>query len=367
MRWFFLFLGTFSFLISKEIELFVDWRWEAKGQELFPLPEGSQWQELSIESRIRKKLLEKGWDIQSWELRAYQPWLLKWKGVHSWEDFCHWLGWGLPRKEPFLPKTAYWVFWNLGPKVRDFAFDRMPKEKMVLFAWEPPTVQKEAHNPQMHACFGKIFTWNDDLVDNVKYFKFYYPVLRPRMKDLPPFEEKKFCVLIASRLCSRHPNELYKEREKFIRFFEDKPGEFDLYGKNWEKRKFKNWSGGRIPDKLSVLKNYKFYICYENTRDIKGYVTEKIFDCFAAGVVPVYWGASNITDYVPADCFIDRRKFHSEQEVYDFLKAMTKEEYEGYVKRAGEYLQSEQAQLFSIDHFVNTFVETLTSLQKPSS
>ena len=40
-------------------------------------------------------------------------------------------------------------------------------------------------------------------------------------------------------------------------------------------------------------------------RNVNGYVTEKIFDAFKAGCVPVYWGAENITKYVPAECFID--------------------------------------------------------------
>ena len=91
-----------------------------------------------------------------------------------------------------------------------------------------------------------------------------------------------------------------------IRFFEDKPVEFDLYGRNWEKRKFKNWRG-RVEDKLEILKHYKFCICYENMRDVKGYITEKIFDSFAAGCVPVI-GGDNVTKFIPEGCFIDSEK-----------------------------------------------------------
>lgn len=42
-------------------------------------------------------------------------------------------------------------------------------------------------------------------------------------------------------------------------------------------------------------------------RGEKGYITEKIFDCFFPGVIPIYWGAENVTDYIPQDTFIDRR------------------------------------------------------------
>jgi hypothetical protein len=225
--------------------------------------------------------------------------------------------------------------------------------------WEPPTVQPDLYNPKLHECFGKIFTWDDDLVDNKKYFKFNYFALTKRMENLPSFESKKFCTMIARRLSSKHPKQLYHERERAIRFYEDKKGEFDLYGYGWEKRKFKNYKRP-VPSKLEVLKNYKFCICYENTRDVRGYITEKIFDCFAAGVVPVYWGASNVGEYIPEGCFIDRRRFKDDQEVYDFLKKITKEEYERFQKCAEAYLKSEKAQAFGgaqITHAMMKIIE----------
>lgn len=259
-------------------------------------------------------------------------------------------------------KDHIWVFWNLGNKVKNFDFASANKKKLVLFTWEPPTVQPELHDPMVHSYFGKIYTWNDDLVDNKRYFKFFYPVLKERIANIPPFHEKKLCALIASYLRSKYPNELYSERENMIRFFENKKGEFDLYGKNWKKRKYKNWKG-EIPDKLSVLKNYRFSICYENTKEIKGYITEKIFDCFAAGVVPIYWGASNVTDFIPPDCFIDRRKFKNNEEVYKYIKNMNETEYNRYLKAAENFLQSNKAKVFSQEHFI----ETLLTIQNLSS
>lgn len=43
-------------------------------------------------------------------------------------------------------------------------------------------------------------------------------------------------------------------------------------------------------DKNEFLKNFRFNICPENM-DAKDYVTEKIWDSFAAGCIPVYYGA----------------------------------------------------------------------------
>jgi hypothetical protein len=45
-------------------------------------------------------------------------------------------------------------------------------------------------------------------------------------------------------------------------------------------------------DKISFLKNFKFNICPENS-DATGYVTEKLFEAFMGGCIPVYWGSDN--------------------------------------------------------------------------
>lgn len=339
------FLLAISALFGKEMEMFVYWVPEAKGTWLFE----QGW----LTGEVGGALREKGWEVKSWEREKYWPRLLRWGMVESWQELKWRLGFGLPEV-----KSDLWVFWSLGMDGKRWDFGRMDAEKLAIILWEPPTVDWRSFAPETLQHFGKVFTWDDDLVDGVKFFKFHYPSLRPKMEGIPRFEEKKFCTLIASRLCSKYSKQLYKEREKTIRFFEDKPGEFDLYGKHWEKRKFKNWRG-IIPDKLAVLKEYKFCICYENTQGHKGYITEKIFDCFAAGSVPVYWGAPNITDYIPAGAFIDRRQFKDNQELYAFLKAITEEEYEGYLREAERFLGSEEAQKFTEKRFVADFLQMI--------
>lgn len=345
-------------LLSQEIELFIDWQPAAKGQESFPLPPEAKEENLAMLSLIRHRLQKKGWEIRSWEYETYLPSLISWKKVHSKTDFLNWI-YSVFRSPSSSITSDYWIFWGLGPIVRDLAFNRTPKEKMVLFMWEPPVVQPETHDLKMHRYFGKIFTWDDDLVDNIRYFKFHYPVLQQKIPNIPSFEEKKFCTLINSRLQSKHPKELYSAREEIIRFFENRSDEFDLYGRFWEKRNYKNYRGN-IADKMSVLKNYKFSICYENTQNIRGYITEKIFDCFAAGVIPVYWGADNICDYIPKNCFIDRREFQNNEDLVVYLHSISKETYQMYLENIDQFLKSEQAKIFSVDHFVNTVLQCIS-------
>lgn len=236
-----------------------------------------------------------------------------------------------------------------------------PKERCWLFIFEPPVYLPTIYDPIYTNWFSKIFVLFDDLVDNQQYFKFYYPFPRQSFNyPLKNFNEKKLCVLISGNKKSSHPNELYSERKNLYSFFLDlKTDECDLYGKGWDT--LPTWKGV-IGSKWEILKNYKFNICYENMKDQYGYITEKIFDSFVSGCVPIYLGASNIDEYVPKNCFIDRREFSSNLELYQFLKNMEESTYENYISSIKQYFESPQAQFFSIDTFIHLFEENLNKL-----
>lgn len=239
-------------------------------------------------------------------------------------------------------------------------------ERRLLFLWEPPSVISKNFDITYHQLFPYVYTWHDQLVDNKKYYKFYYPVLHPIIEGIVPFEEKKFCAIITANKQSAHLDELYSERRKIMNFFiNNYPDDLDCYGRGgWPKEFpcFNECYKGPIIRKIDVLPQYKFCICYENIKDVPGYVTEKIFDCFRAGCVPIYWGASNITEYVPANCFIPRQHFASDQELYLYLKAMDKSTYEQYIKNIQQFLESPVTYLFSIPHFIHTVKEAIARL-----
>jgi len=252
------------------------------------------------------------------------------------------------------------IFWNLTNEQWKQGLDRIPKAKLVLFMWEPPTFLPKMYRKKRHEPFSRIYTWDDDLVDNQKYFKFHYPELQPMQSDLPTFEEKKLCAMVVGKHKSKHPNELYTKREKAITFFANKPkGEFAFFGRGWEK-KLPNYKGP-VDDKIACIKNFRFSICFENISGLNGYITEKIFDCFAAGNVPIYLGAKNVTDYIPENCFIDMRKFSSFEELYQMIKSMPEDVYENYLKNIRKFLDSEEAQVFSKESFNKIFLEAATA------
>ena len=239
-----------------------------------------------------------------------------------------------------------------------------PKKRCILLIFEPPVVAPHLYSEDYTPYFGEIFTMFDDVVDNKKYFKFHYPQPRSEMMaDIPDFDQKKLCAMIANNKgFAGHQNANYVERRTLSNFFHHlNTDDFDLYGSGWEG--FRN-SRGTVASKWDTLKNYKFHFSYENMYKQLGYVTEKIFDPMVAGCVPVYLGASNITDYVPAECFIDRRSFSSDEALYQFLKNMDRDTYNQYIQAIQAFLKGPKGRLFSTDHFVEFFVREIEQMNK---
>jgi hypothetical protein len=174
------------------------------------------------------------------------------------------------------------------------------------------------------------------------------------------FHDKKLLVMINAnkevffpfRVFTLRNKELYAERIRFLNFSEEVPIEgFDLYGKGWnlpkrhslkEKifgyKKYKSYKGMvGDTDKIEVLSKYRFALCFENTIQ-SGSITEKIFDCFKARCIPIYWGEPDVAKFIPQACFIDFRRFESYSAMISFLQAMSEDEYTIYIKAIDNFL-----------------------------
>jgi hypothetical protein len=98
---------------------------------------------------------------------------------------------------------------------------------------------------------------------------------------------------------------------------------------------------GKVPSKLETLSRYAFSICFENSV-LRGWVTEKIFDCLAAGTVPVYWGAPDIGELVDPQTFIDMRTFADYGELGRYLKSLGPRDIQRYRESGREFFRSER-------------------------
>jgi hypothetical protein len=276
------------------------------------------------------------------------------------------------------------------PTLKNKYFNQLLKlghNNMYLLIAESPIIKPDNLDAENHKYFKKIFTWEDDIIDNKKYFKINYSHNIPKEFNFDLGKDKKLCAIIAGNKSDNHPAELYSERIMAIRWFEkNHPDDFDLYGLGWDKYNFygkflgvklarlnrlkfltkllgphyPSWRG-QVRSKNETYKNYKFSICYENVKGFNGYITEKIFDCFLAGCVPIYLGAPNITSHIPKNTFIDKRNFDNYESLYKYIKNMPDSEYEGYLKAINDFLTSDKSYQFSAEYFADTLIKEMTT------
>lgn len=264
----------------------------------------------------------------------------------------------------WLPLTIFTVhkYINLLIKFR--------KNKIYLFLKEPPVVTKLWYSKLIHIFFNRVYTWDDSLVDNKKYFKM---LLQQSSEWIETeeilFNDKKFLMLINWNKFSPWKNELYSEREKAIRFFENTtPNDFDLYWTYWDKpnlkqkifwfKKYPSYKW-KVENKFTTLSKYKFNICFENMGKTSWYITEKIWDSFKAKSVPIYLWADNINKYIPKNCFIDMRDFSSYNELLKFLENMKEEDYNIYLSNINKFLKTEEAEKNFWMVWANNFIKSL--------
>ncbi|MGH7617091.1 MAG: glycosyltransferase family 10 domain-containing protein [Gemmatimonadaceae bacterium] len=264
----------------------------------------------------------------------------------------------------------------------------------TFFAFESPVVDPKLYRafPDIARHFKRLYSFSDadSLVPVVGqrvemlHFEIPYPIDRIR-DDLFDRTERKFLVVINhNKLPPLYWNELYTERMRAVEFFA-RTKDIDLYGKAWEGPAFlmgippwvpgriqhahrwmrKQWQRvrpdpllvaartvyrGFVPDKLATLGEYTFSLCFENVV-VNGWITEKLFDCFVTGTIPIFLGAPDVKDYVPRECFIDMRDFANYEELRKFLKAVSPSEIARYKEAMRAYMASESFKRFGNQRF----------------
>lgn len=84
-----------------------------------------------------------------------------------------------------------------------------------------------------------------------------------------------------------------------------------------------------------LMAKYMFYFAMENAPACAGYATEKIWMALARGSIPVYMGAEDIEELMPAkNAFVDMRKFDSPEALGEELRSIARDEakYKSYTQ-----------------------------------
>ena len=136
--------------------------------------------------------------------------------------------------------------------------------------------------------------------ENIDEFKNPLPLPLEACTTVNPSERTKFCAFIVSNPKNTIRNEAFQTLTKYKPV--DSAGK--LYNNVGDQIFAGLGGGGGELKKHEFLKNYKFCICYENESS-DGYVTEKLLHAKAAGCIPIYWGAPDVSrDFAP-EGFID--------------------------------------------------------------
>lgn len=234
--------------------------------------------------------------------------------------------------------------------------------------------------------FQKVFTWNRNIIDDSHGVLLMIP-FEVRIFNFLSYADRTVLTCLINgnkRFPVASEDDLYEERFAVIEWYQQNaPLDFALYGRGWDKPKagftrkdklirrgkrlasqlfgykpFPSYRGSVI-DKGDVYNNSKFAYCYENTKNLENYITEKIFDAMMYGCVPIYWGAQNVLDFIPKECFIDRRDFANQASLHQYLKNMTSEVYERYQVAIYNFLRSDKILPFKAETYANRVVEEI--------
>lgn len=277
------------------------------------------------------------------------------------------------------------IFFNYPNLKKKIVIDALNSKKpKYLFNLECPTIYPQTWDEKNYGQFTKIFTWNDDLIDNKKFFKINTPSYsKSRLLNLPKNYRSKLSAIVGSNKSCNHINDLYHKRLEIIKWYEKNAlQDLDFFGYGWTNflfrghkiirslnkinfltkffaKKYKNYKGSYNGNKVDLLKNYKFSFCIENAKGYSGYITEKIFHCFFSMTIPIYLGCPNIEEHIPVDCFIDMRKFNNLNEIYLYIKNMKENEYQNYLSAIENFLLSKKFKPFTNEVYIETLKKNI--------
>lgn len=256
-------------------------------------------------------------------------------------------------------------------------------KKCACLVMEPPVVapsfyrrlssiSNDFEEVYVHNVHGDGFIKNDD---QKNFRKLFWPI--PFLGVLDEYWNcssrlNKVVVINGHHRPISKSRELYSKRIEGIAAL-SKYSMVDLFGIGWDKTfsrcslwwpYIKNRNAlldvycGRSDSKYKTLSKYDFCLCFENMK-MDGYITEKIFDCFYAGTIPIYLGAKDVSSYIPKGCYIDFTEFSDWDELNDYLQSMTSEQKSVFRNNAKQFMQSDAVLPYynSLTNIVDRFID----------
>lgn len=231
----------------------------------------------------------------------------------------------------------------------------------ILYRSEPFCVLPVAYKPETIALYNSIISFGkSELLNDGMHWPQYFPG-----EEQPGWgihDRLPRAALINANKLNLSSSELYSLRRESIKKIEG----IDLFGENWNSNFkdrikvlvievmkdpirhlvatsshtrywFANWPETASPaDKISVMQRYKFALVIENELS---YMSEKLFDAFFAGCIPIYVGPE-VTDYkIPKELVIQCKP--TVASLIEGLEIAMKTNFENYQEKLKNWLMSE--------------------------
>jgi len=191
--------------------------------------------------------------------------------------------------------------------------------------------------------FDRILTYWSPLLMDSKFASFcpYIQGINPdvnvdrRLLNDQSQTKKEICIVLENRSLRGHYSIndvtltcLDMFREVYVNAFTKRKFPIQCFGKGWEK-----YGGKHVPNDFPsvIMRNHMFTFIIENTT-ADGYVSEKIYDAWAAGSIPVYYGNINPSYAIPPNIYIDAKQYKSPNALIDYLESLSDEDITAYRK-----------------------------------
>ena len=265
-------------------------------------------------------------------------------------------------------------FWSFGASSKTaLAFKGRNVRKIGAGLFEPPLVKPDDYRKisQLAEAFERVYLHNvsqdgyrlTSQLNSAKLRRLNWtnrPFKHPLEDESQRNRQNRVAMIVGAHFRKARSNNGYGLR---LQAMEEcgLDGPLDIFGNGWGRLQLRSplasaywalnlrFSGIEVTSpkkKHDVYSRYEFALCFENMAML-GYITEKIFDALFSGCIPIYWGAPDITDYIPSDCFVDRRQFSSSAKAIDYCLALTKSQRAGYRFAIEKFLSSNSFQRFS--------------------
>jgi hypothetical protein len=278
-------------------------------------------------------------------------------------------------ESPLFARTFYERIAELGPRY----FARILFQATIdsHFPQTPNTIQTRFPSFSRNLIEHNAPAWADRpllvMVAGNKYWRTpFNPSFCLTPKKLEAWARGKFGLTQSSIKRLARASQLHDQRLRLIHHFGQR-GMLSLYGSGWDQ--IYNlpgaWRGRLAPvlrrlkpapcdDKKQTIAGFRFAFAIENIT-YPGYHTEKIIDCFAAGVIPIYLGDPLIKQSIPAESFINLADFPSPSSLGKYLEEFTPEQAEGMLN-AGRNFLKKQGDAYSYEGFAENALAMLKPL-----